>query len=248
MKTEKDELATDLISAIKEFEETTAKLTSIHQLKETQSKVEKLTLNSRIEDENGPIDYFNRTKESLRHVHYVEHDINNNEQPTVADVANGHDEHESEEDYVKIPVQQLINTFEKQMPLIIKQKVNTNVHLSMDGSVNNSKLSATYAKNGNQFNFTEQENATKPIEQTMATETKSYSDFTSLQQQSGRVLRQTSHSIDEQYQRSTQIESTTNISLHESHQEYTESAQMSTEDRFSANGTQPDSQFEGGKA
>lgn len=84
------------------------------------------TAAANVTDEKGPIEYFTRTKESLRHVtqperivvspKYVEDQTNNDAE---------------QEDYVKVPVQQLINTFEKQMRSIIKQKINENIQVKM---------------------------------------------------------------------------------------------------------------------
>lgn len=173
-KLENGELATDLISAIKEFEETTAKITSAHSYQNDQNYQEyqtanKTTTESMIEhqqiDEKGPIEYFNRTKETLRHVEQINHhnDRNNSNRiyhearlteaasALASAPANDHqyennDSNELEDDYVKIPVQQLINTFEKQMRSIIKQKINENIQLKLDGSstANSNRNSAAY--------------------------------------------------------------------------------------------------------
>lgn len=159
-KLENGELATDLISAIKEFEETTAKITSAHSQtndqnyqmanKITESMVEHQRVDP--EAEKGPIEYFNRTKETLRHVEQMGHhnDRNNSSRMHVSGAEPDNDRqqydndgNELEDDYVKIPVQQLINTFEKQMRSIIKQKINENIQLKLDvgSSANSNKKS-----------------------------------------------------------------------------------------------------------
>lgn len=69
-----------------------------------------------------------QTKESLRKVAQQTNATSNTTPPSVT--AN---DDENAESYVKIPVQQLINTFEQQMRSIIKQKVNENVQLDSDG-------------------------------------------------------------------------------------------------------------------
>lgn len=155
-KLETDELASDLISAIKEFEETTAKITLTHQSQETKrSSVEEMQQTLSRTEEKGPIDYFNRTKESLRHVPQPEHATHNYEQNMQTSV-DGSDENALNETYVKIPVQQLINTFEKQMRSIIKQKVNENIQVNMDctattATSNKTASSTTYLSKENQW-------------------------------------------------------------------------------------------------
>lgn len=171
-KLESGELATDLMSALKEFEETTAKITSAHtQINDTNyqithrltdesmSQLSQLSQhNQTMPDEKGPIEYFNRTKETLRHVPQFNYRDDGGDRNTSGSVvksassANGHqqfesDSHELEESYVKIPVQQLINTFEKQMRSIIKQKINENIQLKLDGvgAATNNKMTPTYA-------------------------------------------------------------------------------------------------------
>lgn len=159
-KLENGELATDLISAIKEFEETTAKITSAHSQTNEQdyqmgSKTTERTLEHYQTDEKGPIEYFNRTKETLRHVEQSSHHIDQTNsssriyQSAAAEATNVHqhenDGGELEDDYVKIPVQQLINSFERQMRSIIKQKINENIQLKLDGtSASSNKTSAAY--------------------------------------------------------------------------------------------------------
>lgn len=163
-KPENGELATDLISAIKEFEETTAKISSTYsQTNEQNYHMAQKTTESVLQHhpvepqaEKGPIEYFNRTKETLRHVEQISHhnDRNNHSriyqsttEPTNDHLQYENDGNELEEDYVKIPVQQLINTFEKQMRSIIKQKINENIQLKLDAdlSANGYKKPATNA-------------------------------------------------------------------------------------------------------
>lgn len=79
-------------------------------------------------DEKGPIEYFTRTKESLRHVTQPEPVLAASPKP----VNDQNSIDTDDENYVKIPVQQLINTFEKQMRSIIKQKINENIQLKID--------------------------------------------------------------------------------------------------------------------
>lgn len=152
-KLENDELATDLISTIKEFEETTAKITSVHsqqtndQNHQTANKATESMLDSSAE--KGPIEYFNRTKETLRHVEQTNHHNNDNNNSKMHEAATDHQKYGNdgnESDYVKIPVQQLINTFEKQMRSIIKQKINENIQLKLDdgSSANSNKKPVLY--------------------------------------------------------------------------------------------------------
>lgn len=163
-KLENGELATDLMSALKEFEETTAKITSAH----SQTNDQEYHMTNKITDsmfehhpvepeaEKGPIEYFNRTKETLRHVEQISHhnDRSSRMHQSVTEPASDHpqydnDGNELEDDYVKIPVQQLINTFEKQMRSIIKQKINENIQLKLDAGspspANSNKIPATNA-------------------------------------------------------------------------------------------------------
>lgn len=168
-KLENGGLATDLISALKEFEETTAKITSAHSQitdqtyemtnKITESMLEQHQADPEVE-EKGPIEYFNRTKETLRHVEQISHhnDRNNSSRmhqsaikPAIDHQQYENDGNELEDDYVKIPVQQLINTFEKQMRSIIKQKINENIQLKLDAgsTANSNKKSAAYAPTPN---------------------------------------------------------------------------------------------------
>lgn len=246
-KLETEELATDLISAIREFEETTAKIASSHQSQEARTVVEESR--TKMDDsiwskaeEKGPIDYFNRTKESLRHVPLLDHDINNNELKPGSAALNEMDERELDDSYTKVPVQQLINTFEKQMRCIIKQKINENIQLNMDDPTNKNKISATYISKDNQCSFNGKENevnSSEPISQ-MAT-------FEPVSQQlaSNRIEHQVSHSIDEQYQWSTQSECTMSQSIDEINQC---ANQTSTINRFKSKETQPDDHLVGGKA
>lgn len=71
-----------------------------------------------------------QTKESLRKVDLQPADATSNAMPANPATNNIDDDAEN---YVKIPVQQLINTFEKQMRSIIKQKVNEKVQLDLNG-------------------------------------------------------------------------------------------------------------------
>lgn len=80
-----------------------------------------------VTDEKGPIEYFTRTKESLRHVTQPERVVVS---PKYVDDQTNNDA--NEEDYVKVPVQQLINTFEKQMRSIIKQNINENIQIKVN--------------------------------------------------------------------------------------------------------------------
>lgn len=93
-----------------------------------------LTKKTQIIEDKGPIEFFNQTKQSLRHVTQTF----NSETDLTKDYYD--EEHES---YVKVPVQQLINTFEKQMRSIIKQKVNENIHLNIDTTSRNGNQEAT---------------------------------------------------------------------------------------------------------
>lgn len=88
-------------------------------------------------DDKGPIEYFNETKKTLRHVIQLNHDSPS----TLPNVFGneGRENMEKDETYVKVPVQQLINTFEKQMRSIIKQKINENIKLSLTKNSNNNK-------------------------------------------------------------------------------------------------------------
>lgn len=88
-------------------------------------------------DEKGPIEYFTRTKEALRHV--MQPDKSVATPSKYVDEPNGQmngtanaDVDENVEDYVKIPVQQLINTFEKQMRSIINQQINDTIPVKGD--------------------------------------------------------------------------------------------------------------------
>lgn len=222
---ESDELTTDLISTIKEFEEITAEIESKHQTQEIRTSLDESSIISRPE-EKGPIEYFNRTKESLRHIQ----DKNHNESKTNtnrAEITNEIDE--THEDYVKIPVQQLINTFEKQMRSIIKQKINENIQLT----TNSNKISASYINKDN----IEKEQVTNTNEQFTA------SAVNRIEQH------QLLHSTDEQ--RSTQTESTTvNIAqFDEFKQSFTQESNTNTtttNNQFISNGVQRNDH--GGKA
>lgn len=246
---ETDELASDLISAIKEFEETTAKITLTHQSHDTKrSNVEEIQTSSRTE-EKGPIDYFNRTKESLRHVPQIEHDTNNHDQKLRASNQDGNSE--LAEAYVKIPVQQLINTFEKQMRSIIKQKVNENIQLNMDGSAtttSNKISSSSHVSQEHRNGFVGKENEIRATNTQFSTVTPRQStDIESIQQQQSfdRTERQISNSIDEQYQWSTQSQSTTSTTVHQS--QYEEKSIESANMRFNSNEKQQDENIDGGK-
>lgn len=254
---ETEELATDLISAIKEFEETTAKITSAHQKQETQTKVVQETQSQMVEsvsrtEEKGPIDYFVRTKETLRHVPQINHDINNNEHKSEApnNRNNDDDDNESGDPYMKIPVQQLINTFEKQMRSIIKQKVNENIQVKLDGTASNKIVAAPYNSNDDQYGFAGRENETKSSEKISKVVSRTNVDnelILSQQQMSERIERQVSHSLDEQYQWSTQqTTSTKNQMLDESK---SSTIFESATNRFNnSNQTQLDDHLDGGKA
>lgn len=249
-KLETDELASDLISAIKEFEETTAKITLTHQSHEThRSNLEEMqTSVSRVE-EKGPVDYFNRTKESLRHVPQV-HDTNKTEQKLHA--SDEGDESELGESYVKIPVQQLINTFEKQMRSIIKQKVNENIQMNMDGTVssssNNNKISTTYLNKDHHNGFAGKGNEMHASKQYSTVTSRRNTSVEAFQQQQlfDQTEQEVSNSIDEQYQWSTQSQSTTSSTVH---QLYEEKSIESSANRFNSNeNQQQDENIDGGKA
>lgn len=268
-KLETDELASDLISAIKEFEETTAKIAMTHQSQETKRNsvsVNEMNTLSR-DDEKGPVDCFNRAKESLRHVTQIQHDINNNnnEQKSMQSVSDATqqfiDGNELAESYVKIPVQQLINTFEKQMRSIIKQKVNENIQLKMEGTTGNSKISTTYINKDNYNGIAEKENELKTISNqcsTATTATSMTATSTTITQNSNTdsiMQQQTfdsnehliSHSIDEQYQWSSKNEcdtTTVGSSLQQSIYDG-KNNESTTINRL--NQTQPDDNFDGGK-
>lgn len=220
-KLETDELTTDLISAIKEFEETTAKIALTHQNQEEkhQQAIDDIPIVNRT-DEKGPIDYFNRTKESLRH---VEPDINNNNDEIKSNT-NGNDELELDDQYVKIPVQQLINTFEKQMRSIIKQKINENIQVKMDDITN--KISSN-----NHYDLFGTEN-----DQTINVTNDFESIFTQHQ------FDRTQHSIEEQW--SKQIECTTSNTV----QQQSHEGNNIEIERIISHETQPDNKFYGGKA
>lgn len=80
---------------------------------------------SKVDTSDEGNEYYVQTKESLRKV-----EQQSNATPPILS-ANDDDNAES---YVKIPVQQLINTFEQQMRSVIKQKVNENVQLDLCGN------------------------------------------------------------------------------------------------------------------
>lgn len=267
-KLETDELATDLLSAIKEFEETTAKITSAHQtqdiqtnqmMEETQQQIVQSTICQRTEekiqaDDKGPIDYFVRTKETLRHVPQMDHDINNNLQKSRTSINCNDDNDESGDAYVKIPVQQLINTFEKQMRSIIKQKINENIQVKSDGTATCTKPIAqpsnTYSNKEPNYDFAGKDNEeSKPFEQfanVMSSSTVDNDAYMSQQQTFNRIERQVTHSSDEQYQWSTQTTNTKSQTCDENKQSiFSESANKQFNN---FNQLQPDDHLDGGKA
>lgn len=178
-------------------------------------------------EDKGPIEYFNRTKESLKHVTHIQHD--SNEEKSSAGNVNEMNEHETDESsYVKIPVQQLINTFEKQMRSIIKQKINENIQLT---AISN-KISATYINKDN----TERENVSNLNEQSTTPMVSSFSELSEIQQ-SHRTTEQhqLSQSINEQ--RSMQTQNTTTEIV--KHEEYNDSIKCETTiNRSDSNGKQ----------
>lgn len=105
-----------------------------------------VNIQSKCSNELKAIENFTKTKESLRKVpqkidakskskQSIEMvDSNKNDTINVTatnDSANQeNDEHDGEENYVKIPVHQLISTFEKQMRSVIKQNVNDKTQLN----------------------------------------------------------------------------------------------------------------------
>lgn len=247
-KLETDELASDLLSAIKEFEETTAKISLSHQNYETKQNIVDETQKSFRAEEKGPIDYFNRMKESLRHVPSVEHGTHSNDQKIQSSVEV--DESELGDAYVKIPVQQLINTFEKQMRSIIKQKVNENIQLNMDGiytSNTSNKISTAHLNKEHRWSFPGKENEIKTNKQNptvtpnMSIDIEAVQAFDKQQQTFDRVERQISKSMDEQYQYSTQT--TTNSTVQQLHEE--KSIELTA---INPNEKQLDENFDGGKA
>lgn len=247
-KLETDELASDLLSAIKEFEETTAKITLTHENHETKRNNVHKTQMSYSAEEKGPIDYFNRTKESLRHVPLVEHDTNNYDQKIQSDVEV--DESESGDAYVKIPVQQLINTFEKQMRTIIKQKVNENIQLNMDvmyTTNTSNKISTTHLNKEQRCSFFGKENEIKANKQNstdtpnMSIDIEAVHAFDNQQQTFDRVECEITKSMDEQYQYSTQR--TTNSTVQQLHEG--KSIELTAINSIEK---QLDENFDGGKA
>lgn len=96
------------------------------------------TKKTQIIEDKGPIECFNQTKKSLRPVTQTF----DSETDLTKDYNDDNDD-EEHESYVKIPVQQLINTFEKQMRSIINQKVNENIHLNIDNISRNGKRDTT---------------------------------------------------------------------------------------------------------
>lgn len=140
----------------KQIEENITALNSSHRLSVDTNNNEKTYLQPQIEcskEDNGFIESFNRTKESLRHVTQPEYD----NQLISPKHMNEYDESEADDNYVKIPVQQLINTFEKQMKSIIKQKINENIQIKMD----NKKMSTTFTENDSYDNENESTNEQK---------------------------------------------------------------------------------------
>lgn len=232
---ESDELTTDLISAIKEFEETSIQIASKHQTtQEIRTSLDESSIVSRTE-EKGPIEYFNKTKESLRHVMHTEHDLSHNEPKSIMpEIANDTDENETAEGYVKIPVQQLINTFEKQMRSIIKQKINENIQWTTDSN----KTSATCINKDN----IEIENVTNPNEQFTVPIENSFAESTAAIQQFNRIEQhQLSHSIDE-----LRSETSANSNFVQ-HSAIDQSTRLeTTSNQFNSNGTHQNDH--GGKA
>lgn len=283
-KFESEELATDLMSALKEFEETTAKITSAHQKQETKceaaSTVEMQQTQST--EEKGPIEFFNRTKETLRHVtqndtahrtqsetklatttqsnetiecfnrtkqtlrHVTQNELANRTmpepKPEPSSKQSSYEPDESNESYVKIPVQQLINTFEQQMRSIIKQKINENIQLNLDGGTEISKQMAANNINGDRaYSFAGKENEMSASE--------SMSMHTQQQQMSNQFERHVSQSQSEQQYQWTQQMSCTE--QHQTNEEIKQSTVVeSTPYRFNSSNdtTQLDAHFDGGKA
>lgn len=284
-KFETEELSTDLISAIKEFEETTAKIQSAHQKQEYQRQeyhqqeyqkqeiqqqkqethqttvFESTTAAVSQADDKGPIDYFVHTKEKLRHVpQKSNHDMQNDEH--ISSVTNRYsdaDEHDAENSYVKIPVQQLINTFEKQMRSIIKQKINENIQVKLDETANSSKVAQiSYTNKDKQHGFIGKENETKSSEQQfskiVSRSTMDCIEQTKSQQQQQQItnrIQNQSQSTDHQYQWSTQTNATTTTTNNQMIDESQQSIKIfeSEMSRFNnSKDTQPADHFDGGKA
>lgn len=271
-KFETEELATDLMSAIKEFEETTAKIQSAHQKHESYQQQESYQ-NQEISqqqnastkvcettvcesDDKGPIDYFIRTKQTLRHVPLKAHDINNNEQISEQ---NNHrsnnddgDDNDTQNAYVKIPVQQLINTFEKQMRTIIKQKINENIQVKLDGTACSKNVSTNNNRENSYGYSTGKENETKSNVEFDKINSRSNMDMEQIQSQQQQLSNRIEHqsqSIDQQYQWSTQTSTTTatNNQIIDENQQNT--LFESTLNRFSnSNDVQLAEHFDGGKA
>lgn len=103
-----------------------------------------MTKRTPVIENKGPIEFFNQTKKSLRHVTQAF--------DSETDLTNSYYD-EERESYVKVPVNQLINTFEKQMRPIIKQRVNENI-LNIDTTSRNEKREATrFITNGESETF-----------------------------------------------------------------------------------------------
>lgn len=107
-------------------------------IKQTTTTTKKQT---EIESDAEPVEYFVQAKESLRHV-------------TDTKETKDNDFNENDEQYIKIPVQQLINTFEKQMRSIIKQQINEKIQVKLDDNVNENKLASIFI-NKEQFGLDE---------------------------------------------------------------------------------------------
>lgn len=259
--------ATDLISALKEFEETTAKITSAHQQTINNDCANQTTTHKTIEsisdhyhqaDERGPIEFFNRTKETLRHVPQINHhngDVRSNNDSVLKSNSSSNDQrcendgNETEEDYVKIPVQQLINTFEKQMRSIIKQKINENIQLKLDGTAasSNNNVSATYTtiSNSNSNTSTNTNRIYDQCDNGNMNESRQLNDHDTKHAYRQSVDYE-SMVCQQQQQQQQQRQTTTNqIECHEMQSTFVESATS----RFSnSNETKADIKFDGGKA
>lgn len=150
------EVTTETEIKAKQIEENITVLNSSHRLSIDTNNNEKTYSQTQIEcskEDNDFIESFNRTKESLRHVTQPEYD-NKLISPKHM---NEFDENEADDNYVKIPVQQLINTFEKQMRSIIKQKINKNIQIKMD----NKTMSTTFTEHDSYDNENDSTNEHK---------------------------------------------------------------------------------------
>lgn len=108
------------------------------------------------------VDCFVQTKESLRHI--TETRITEKQNTSS-------DNTEDDDSYKKIPVQQLINTFEKQMRSIIKQQINEKIQVKVEENVKNSQVGKLFI-NREQFgtdHITSKSNKTETTSETVST-------------------------------------------------------------------------------